>query len=378
MWSVNKGLSLSRKYSSFAHLFSRYFPTPKLLSPLSAGIDISDTSIKWIVIAPRKHGNEVISHGMESIPEGIVEKGTVLDGRVLAETLKTVKERMGGVTRAHAALPEEAAFVFSMHVPEQSAHDQIMSMIEFELENRVPLSPKDAVYDFNVIMEHDEGLGEEIGVVVFPRELSESYALVFESAGIELLSLELEARSIARAISSGLPDEPTTLSVDFGRERTGFAVLKRGIPIFTSTVEVGGEPMTRALMEKLSLSPEAAQIFKNDQGLFADGGAKSSGAEPLIATASALSDEVAKHYHYWDTRRNDKGEHMTPIGKILIVGGTANLRGLTDYLSSRVQAPTYLPNVWQNVCSFDDYIPPIDNKESLRYATAIGLALRGI
>lgn len=364
--------------SSMARAFARGFPTPKLLSPRSAGIDISDSSIKWIVIAPRKRGNEVISYGMEMIPEGVVEKGSIQDGTALAEVLKKVRAQMGGVNRAHATLPEEAAYVFSQHVPEQTPREQILSMIEFELENRVPIPPSDAVYDFNVITEHDGGFGEEIGVVVFPRELAESYIAVFESAGIELISLELEARSIARAISSGRPDEPITLSVDFGRARTGFAVLKKGIPIFTSTVEVGGEPMTRSLMEKLSLSPEDVQIFKNDQGLLAEGGTKSPGVEALVGTASALSDEIAKHYHYWDTRRNDKGEHMTPVGRVLIVGGTANLKGLADYVAGRIQAPTELPNVWQNVCSFDEYIPPIDRWESLRYATAIGLALRGI
>ena len=31
-----------------------------------------------------------------------------------------------------------------------------------------------------------------------------------------------------------------------------------------------------------------------------------------------------------------------------------------------------------HVASFDEYIPPIDRKHSLQYATAIGLALRGL
>ena len=366
MWSVKKARGSSREEHYIARIFSRYFPTPELLSPRSAGVDVSDSSIKWIVIAPRKHGNEVISYGMELMPEGVVEEGAIRDKPALTEALKKVKEKMGGVSRAHAALPEEAAFVFGMHVPEKTPREQILSMIEFELENRVPLSPRDAVYDFNVIMEHDDDIGEEIGVVVFPRELAESYASVFESAGIELLSLELEARSIARAISNGRADEPITLSVDFGRARTGFAVLKRGIPIFTSTVEVGGEAMTHALMEKLSLSPEDAQIFKNDQGLLAEGEAKSPGVEALVGTASALSDEIARHYHYWDTRRNDKGEHMTPVGGVFIVGGTANLRGLADYVAGRIQAFTELPTVWQNVGPFTNYIPPIDKREPFR------------
>ena len=385
MWSVKTAGGGRGGGDPVTHFLSRYFPTPELLSPRSAGIDISDSSVKWIVIAPRKKIKTVVSYGSEIIPEGVLEKGEIRDAPALAKILKQVKKKMGGVACAHAALPEEAAYVFSMHVPEDTARKQVLSMIEFELENRVPLSPQDAVYDFSVIMKRDDGVGEEIGVAVFPIELARSYANVFKDAGIELLSLELEASSIARAISSRpldlvhgkREDEPIILSVDFGRARTGFAVLKRGIPIFTSTVEVGGDAITRAVMEKLSLSPEEAQIFKNEQGLLAEG-EKSSGIEALAGAASALSDEVAKHYHYWDTRRNDKGEHMTPVGKVLIVGGSANLKGLPDYIAGRIQAQTELPDVWQNVCSFDEYIPPIDRRESLRYATAVGLALRDI
>ncbi|MDO8562043.1 MAG: pilus assembly protein PilM [bacterium] len=385
MWSVKTAYGARDAENSVMHFLSHHFPVPELLVPRSAGIDISDSSVKWMVMAPHKKGNKVISYGLLPIPEGVVEKGMIRNAGVFAEILKQVKGKMGGVSRAHAGLPEEAVYVFSMHVPENTAREQILSMIEFELEDRVPLSPKDAVYDFNVITEHDDGLGEEIGVVVFPSEFARSYREAFEAAGIELLSLELEASSIARAISIKSldsaeikhADEPIILSVDFGRARTGFSVLKRGIPIFTSTVEVGGDAITHSVMEKLSLSPEEAQIFKNNQGLLAEG-TKSSGIEALVGAVSALSDEVAKYYHYWDTRRNDKGEHMTPIGRVLIVGGSANLKGLPDYIAGRIQAPTELPNVWENVCSFDEYVPPIDRRDSLRYVTAIGLALRGI
>jgi len=366
------------KDSPVARAFSRWFPTPQLLVPRSAGIDISDASIKWIVIIPHTEGKRVLSLGSQALAPGIVVEGTIRDESALVQALKQVRSALGPISCAHAALPEEAAFVFNMHVPEKSEREQILRMIEFELDGRVPISPVDAVYDFNIIAEHDDGAGEEIGVVVFPRELAESYVRVFDGAEIELLSLEVEARSIARAISSDRAEEPITLSVDFGLERTGFAVLKHGIPIFTSTVAVGGNPISRALMETLSISDVKAKEFKNEEGLLPKDGAKSAGTDIIAKTASALADEVAKHYRYWDTRRNDKGERVTPVEKVLLVGGNANIKGLADYIAERVQAPTERPNVWQNVCTFEEYIPPIDRRESLQFATAIGLALRGV
>lgn len=368
----------SVKSRSAENALWRSFPAPRLLTPHFSGIDISDRSVKWIVLDESKKGFKVLNYGFESLPAGVVSEGLIRDEMALAQALQDVKLKLGGIACVNAALPEEAAYVFSMHVPEISDRGQILNMIEFELEGRVPVSADAAVYDYDIILEHDNDIGTEIGVVVFPREVAESYADAFSSAGFELQSLEVEARSIARAVSTDSADETITLSVDFGRDRTGFAVLKRGIPIFTSTVKIGGEAMSRTVMEKLALTEPDTELFKNDEGLQAEGGIKNPGVEALIGTASALADEVAKLYHYWDTRRNDKGVRVTPVSRVYLLGGNSNLKGLADFIAERVQAPTERPNVWKNVCAFDDYIPPIDRRTSLQYATAIGLALRGI
>ena len=362
----------------FSKKLARWFPTPALMYPPAAGIDISDASVKWLVLEPYKSRYRISSFGEIPIEAGIVVNGVIQDVEALARVLAEMKSRLGGVDCAHAALPEEAAYVFEMHVPEGTDYEQALSMIEFGFEGRVPIAPGAAVFDFDIIQKHDEGAGEDIGVAVFARELAESYVAAFEAAGIRLLSLEIEARSIARTISSGAPDEAVTLLVDFGRARTGFAVLRLGIPIFTSTVEVGGDMITKAVAEGLSLSAQETQTFKNEQGLYPDAGAKSPGMEAIVGTASALADEVARHYHYWDTRRNEKGERMTPVGRVVLVGGSANLKGLSDYIAGRVQAPTAVGDIWQHVCNFDEYIPPIDSRESLQYATATGLALRSL
>jgi type IV pilus assembly protein PilM len=349
---------------------------PALLMPRAAGVDISDSSIKWLALVPAEKGYRVQTYGDIPIKTGIVINGVVKDGAALAAELSAVKKAMGGIQYAHAALPEEAAYVFSMLVPGGTPRAQVLSMIEFEFEGRVPIPPSAAVFDYSIIGE-EEG-HDEISVVVFPREIADAYVTAFTQAGITLLSLEVEARSIARAVCSSDPAEPITLLIDFGRARTGFAVVKRGVPIFTSTVEVGGDLIDRLLVQKLSMSRDDVERFKNDEGLLAPKTGKSAQLEAVSGAASALADEVARHYHYWDTRRNDQGERVTPVGAVVLVGGNANLRGLTDYVAARVQAKTMKGNVWRHVASFEDYIPPIDKHNSLQYATSIGLALRGL
>jgi len=367
-----------RAEKALSRTFSRWFPVPQLLLPRTLGVDVSDASIKWLVLGVENGKRYVLSYGDEPLQKGIVDQGIVQDVPAFTAALVHLKEKWNGIDCAHAALPEETAYVFNMHVPEGSGREQTLRMVEFELEGRVPIPPNQAVYDFNIITERDGDKGTEIGVAVFAREHAQSYAEAFRSAGIHLLSLEVEARSIARAVSSEDLEEPITLLVDFGRERTSFAILKQGTPIFTSTVSVGGNAITKAVQEQLHLSEEEAVVFKDEQGLLAEKGKKKAAVEMVVTSATALGDEVAKHYQYWDTRRNERGERMTPVGRIVLVGGSSNLKGLDDYLAGRIQTNVYRGNVWRHICEFDEYIPPIDFRTSLQYATAIGLALRGV
>jgi type IV pilus assembly protein PilM len=369
---LDRSSALSQWTRTSSQALSRAFPTPTLLLPTAAGIDISDSSIKWLVLSTRGGAKSVARFGEVPLESGIVISGMVQDVQRLSEALLRVRRELGGVHAAHAALPEELAYVFGMRLLEATSRDQAMKMIEFEFEDRVPIPPSAAVYDYNPLSENGE-VADEAAVVVFPNDVAEAYAEAFARAGITLLSLEVEARSIARAISG--PRDPITLLVDFGKARTGFAVLKQGQPIFTSTVGVGGDMMTQTLMQKMSLTERQAEDFKNEHGLLGDA---KGGVEAVSGTASALADEVMRHFHYWDTRRNEEGQRVTPVGKIVLVGGSANLKGLADYIAGRAQAPCERGNVWRNVASFDEYIPPIDKRRSLQYATAIGLALRGL
>lgn len=365
--------TLGRGAQRVAQLVEREFPMPQLLAPRSAGIDISDASIKWLAFSSGEGGMRIESYGEEPLQEGVIVSGAIKDVAALSMALSRVKLRMHGITHAHAALPEEPAYIFQMRVPRDTPRDQVRKLIEFEFEGRVPIPPQAAVFDFDVIESADDE--EEIGVVVFPRELAEAYVEAFTGAGLTLLSLEAEPRSIARAIcthETGI----VSLLADFGRARTGFAVLKNGIPIFSSTVEVGGSAVDRAVAQMMHLSGQELTDFKNDVGLTADRHTNTAGFEAVIHAVSALSDEIARHYHFWDTRRDEHGDRVTPVSQVVLVGGSSNLKGLTDYIAGRVQAPTHRGDVWSNVAGLDTATVPIDRRTSLQYATAIGLALR--
>lgn len=360
----------------FLEKLSSWFPTPHLLYPTAVGLDITDSSVKWLQLTPYQSGYKVQTSGFVRLEEGIVVNGAIHDVEAFTNALREVKKHWKGTVCAHAALPEEGAYVFSMRVPPKATREQILSMIEFEFEGRVPIKPEQAAYDFDIVSEHEQA-GIEIAVVVFQKDLAERYVECCAKAGIELLSMELEARSIARAVSPIGEECPAELLADFGRERTGFAIIKNGVPIFTTTVGVGGKDLTQALVEKLGYSEDQARDFKNMQGLIPVAGAEPA-TEAAMGIAAALSDEILQHYHFWNSRRDEHGERATPLAGVVLVGGSANMKGILEYVAGRVRAPVERPNVWRNVCTFDEYIPPVHRRISLQYATAIGLALRNL
>jgi hypothetical protein len=60
----------------------------------------------------------------------------------------------------------------------------------------------------------------------------------------------------------------------------------------------------------------------------------------------------------------------------VLCGRDAGLVGFEEYLSFPLKIPVEVANVWQNVFSYNDYVPPISFLDSLDYASAVGLALQ--
>lgn len=356
-------------------VWERWFPLPEVLLPHGAGVDISDSSIKWLALKSATHGYEVVAYAQEPLEKDIVVEGIVRDPQKLGAAIKKLQSDARGHGYAHVALPEETAFVFTMHVVDVTDRTQVLRAIEFELEDRVPLKLENVIYDYDVVTMHGDDLGAEISIFVFPKNIVEGYMKAFQHAGVKLLSLELEASSIARAV---LPPHSNNivLAIDFGRARTGIMIFNCGVPIFTSTVMVGGDVMTKVIMETLKVNEEQAEEIKNEEGIRKTGDKKV--IEAMLGTAAALADEITRHYEYWDTRRDEHGSRVTPVSHVVMTGGSANLKGLDEYIAGRVKASVERADVWRNVCSYDAYVPPIDSHYSLGLSTAIGLALRGV
>ncbi|MFT5037244.1 MAG: type IV pilus assembly protein PilM [Candidatus Azotimanducaceae bacterium] len=358
-------------------ILGNIIPPPNYLTMPSVGVDISDTSLKYIQFRKDHHSGtklQLQSWGDIDIPDGVLKRGDIKDTKKLAESLKEVK-KLTGASNVRVSLPEERAYLFETEIKQGTPFKEIRGLLEFKLEENVPLSPRDAFFDYDIV-EDDLNAGvHRVLVTAYSRDTVMGYYEACREAQVTPLAFEVEAQAIARA---SLPkgDMGTYMIVDFGKTRTGIGIVHRGALMYTSTVDIGGTELSTALRRQLGDREESEYTkIKNTEGLV-PGVSDSSSYDALITTMSAIKDEIATRIQYWNTRDVEREERQ--IEGIILCGGSVNLKGLPGYFTQSLGVESKRAEVWINAFNVKEVIPPIGRRYSYGYATAIGLALTDI
>lgn len=350
-------------------------PTPSFLSLPGFGVDISDTSLKYIQLIPtsRRHARYRIGQwGEVEIPSGVLQQGEIVDPGQLAKVLQEFRVRTGAEF-IRVSLPEERAYIFETSVKKRVSTSEMRSLLEFRLEENVPIPSRDVLFDY--LVEEADTKTNSVGVVVaaYARHTITQYHDACIAAGLLPTIFEVEAQAMARAV---VPNDAAgaTMMVDFGKTRTGIGIVVGGTLRFTSTIDIGGMQLSAAMRKVLGDKSEAELTsLKNSEGLVRRL-ESASVHEALLPIVSVIRDELLQRMRYWHSHNELHPKRR--ITNIILCGGSANLKGLPEYCSESLGIPTTRANVWSNVLDFNETIPPIDIYHSFGYATAIGLALR--
>ncbi len=355
------------------NLFYRAFPPPNFLKMPAVGLDISDESIHFAELKEVKGGFIVSNFGKKDIPKNVIKSGEIKKTGELIKILTSIRSEFGS-NFVNVSLPEQHAYLFKLRIPDMK-QSEIRSSVELQLEDNVPISAHEAVFDYDIIKDSEKkGEQIEIELSVLPKNIIDNYLNILKMAGLTPLSFEIEAQSIARAV---VPENDlrTFMVIDFGKTRTGISIVSNSATRFTSTVDIGGAALTKAIEKTLKIKTDEAEIIKKEKGIVG----REENEElflTMMSIVGVLRDEINKHSIYWHTHKDQYGRKRPKIEKVILCGGDANLSGLPEYLSTGLKMPVERANVMVNINSFDKYIPDINFSESLHYATVMGLALR--
>ena len=367
------------------------------LKPEAFGLDISDLSLKIIKLKKKRGVLSLASFGETEIKPGIIRAGEIKDEKKLAEIIKeAVKSVKGEKIKTKyvvASLPEEKAFLQIITLPKMSEED-LKSAVIYEAENYIPL-PIDQVYlDSQIVPPVYNHLDHfDVLIAALPKKTIDPYLSCLKSAGLKPGALEIESLAIGRALIKNELTTSPVLLIDIGATRTSFIIFSGHALRFTSSIPVSSGNFTEIISKALGIDLAEAEKLKIKYGLEEKIEIKIKGEkiekekekgkifEALVPALVDLIQQIKRYLDYYQTHAFH--EHLPPNGKgvskILLCGGGANLKGLTDFLSLQLKIPTELGNPWINILPEPQKeVRELPFEESLKYTTALGLALRGI
>ncbi|MEA3399416.1 MAG: pilus assembly protein PilM [Patescibacteria group bacterium] len=345
---------------------NHYFPTPKLLLMPSFALDISDKSIKYGELKMGSKGLYLGRFGKKEIPEGVIISGKIEKESQLIKMLKELRKEQN-LHFVRVALPEEQIYLFNISLPKEVG--DIREAILLQLEEYVPLGAEEVLFDYEIVSVIKGNILTQVTAI--PEVVVQKHLNVFEKAGLFPISFELEGQAVARAV---IPkgNKEALMVVDFGETRTGISIVNNEKVSFTSTVDMGGDILTKMIAKNFSISYEEAEELKIEYCTKKN--TEKENIFPIILNGlSVLRDELNKHFVYWHTHNNELGKKHKPIKKIILCGGNTNIPGLTEYIATSMKVEVENADVWINISK--DRIPDMLYEESLGYSTILGLAL---
>ena len=368
------------------------------LKPKAFGIDISDLSLKIVKLKKKGRFYNLASFGEEKIKPGIIKEGEIRDEDKLAEIIKIAVNKVKGeklkTKYVVASLPEEKSFLQIIQMPKMAEAD-LKSAVIYEAENYIPL-PIQEVYLDSEIISSPQDYSDKFNVllVALPKKIVDPYLSSLKKAGLQPKALEVESLSIARALIKNGVTTSSVLLIDLGETRTNFVIFAGHAPRYTSCIPVSSGNFNEIISKNLGVSLIEAERLKIKYGLeeriefkIKNKEAKlkkSQGKifEALVPALVDLTQQIKKHLEYYQTHvgHNHSPLNNKGIAKILLCGGGANLKGLSELLALELRIPVEIADPWINVLPEGEQreISELPAEKSLGYTAALGLALRSM
>lgn len=349
--------------------------------PSAFGLDISDFSIKIAQLEKKNKRLKLKSFNRTNLPRNTVEGGEIKKEKQLIKSIRNSIDNVRGepikTPYAVCSLPEQCSFVKIIQLPKMK-RDEIKEAVKWEAEANIPLSLEEVYLDWVIIPGEKDSEHLNILINAAPKELVDKYLQVLRAADIEPVVFEIESVATARSLIKKDDSFKPLLIIDLGSNRTSFIIFAENNLRFTSSISISNQQMISDVAKKLRVNKEEAQLLKFKTGL--DKSKKQGEVfNALLPSLVKLVNQIKDYIVFYKDQSQEAKVPQENISKIVLCGGGANLEGLPQYLSGRLKIPVVLGNPWVNIFkTLPKELPGVSRKESLAYATALGLALRGI
>jgi type IV pilus assembly protein PilM len=347
------------------------------IEPVSFGLDLSDLSVKAIQIERYGSSDSLVGFSSVPIPMGAISEGQIIKPDDVVSAIKKALQTSGPhrikTKKVICSLPETKAFMRIISIPRMDI-EEVHEAVKWEMEANIPLPLDQVYYDWQILDDSLTGEKNKLNLIVvaIAKNAVDSTIEILEKAGLDPIGLEIESIAEARSLLDQKDENSTTLIVDIGDRRTSFLIAKGSTPAFTSSVPISGQSLTDAISKGMNISFEEAEKIKFSQGIGAESknDALFKFVKPVLEN---LTEEIERSIDFYLSGL----AYSKDIDKVILCGGGANTKGMLPYLSKKINRRMELGNPLINF-NFGKKLPFGEKDSPVRYATVIGLALKGL
>ena len=319
------------------------------------GIDIGSSSIKAIEIEASGEGWRLVSAAVQTTPPECCRDGVITNVFDVSQTVrKLLRSANIKSTNAVAAISGSQVIVRQCQFPKMT-EAALRKSIRYEAAKHISASMDDSVVEFEIMGNVPDSDQMNVMLVAAPREMVESRISVLEAAGLDPISLDVEAFSLIRAMvgtdTSGQFQQKTVALIDMGARHTDVNVISNGDFALTRNIPIAGDSFTNAIKTLTGFTYEDAERLKFEMTIQESLDKLNQQdvenkcwrvVQPLL---DELLREVRRSLHYYQSQFPE-GVEQSHVTKIILSGGTAKMPGMAAYMSAKSNVPVEIADVF--------------------------------
>lgn len=344
------------------------------LEPTFFGIDISDSYVKIFQLERDDGKDKIRSFACAKIKKGSIENGKIIEKEEVVlsiqEALKKAGPKKINTKKVVCSLPESKVFLRIINIPKIEV-SEAQEAVKWEMEANIPL-PIDSVYFDWQFIDGEVKNKQKVLTVAIHKEVVDILSEILDNAGLEPYVFEVESIATARSlILENDSEESLNLIVDLGKTKTSFIVVENGVPCFTSSIPFSSEVINDAISRGLNINEMQTEKIKNDYGI--ENPLKDN---PILNSVKSVLENLAKELENTADFYLNSLPKTKSIDRVILSGTGATLKGIIPYLTKRLRRDVEMGDPWINL-ELGNNLPIINRDDSVKFSTAIGLALRG-
>ena len=336
------------------------------------GVDIGSSSIKVAEIKEKRGGARALARfGFHPLPSETIVDGHIINSGAVVEGLQKL---------FHKARRREVALRVSGHsviikkiTMPQMTYAELQEQITWEAEQHIPFDLAEVQIDWQVLNQRpDQGQMDVLLVAAKKEEIADLTNLAVE-AKLKPKIVDLDAFTVQNAFEAGYgapPPDQTVVLLHVGASLTTLNILAEGTTSFTRDIANGGNHITEEIQRNLGISAEEAEAYKcggDGRGLV-----PREVPEIISQMVDQLAGEIQRSLDFY-LATSGSGE----VSRVLVSGGTANIRALLDAIERRCRVPVErLDPLRAAMPEGRNVDAALIQARAAQAAVAVGLALR--